>query len=248
MIEPLLRREWEEDGWGYAPGLTAAVQPWLDLLHDRWFRVKSEGVGNVPTAGRALLVANHAGLLPPWEALVLGTVLRKQGRRDDPRFLLAPGAFDVPWGSVAVRRFGGVPASPYNAVRLLEDDKLVVAFPEGADAARKERPYRLARFGRGGFVEVALRTQAPIVPVAIVGSEELRPRLPFLPPLPGPLKDLPLPLPSRWRVAFLSAVRLDLPPEAAEDRALVLQVADEVRDRVQQAVHEQLVARENAFR
>lgn len=247
MIEPLLRRDWEEDAWGYAPGLADALQPWASLLHDRWFRVRTEGAEHVPASGRALVVANHGANALPWEAIVLGAVLRREGRRADPRFLLGPEAFAVPWGSVAVRRLGGVAASPYNAVRLLEEDRLVVAFPEGRAAARKDRPYRLARFGRGGFVEVALRTGAPIVPCAVVGSEELYPRLPLLPRLPvGPLGVLPLP--SRWRVAFLPPVRLDHPPEAAEDRPLVLQVAEEVRDKVQAAVHEQLVRREGAFR
>ena len=78
-----------------------------------------------------------------------------------------------------MRRVGGVPASPHNAARLLEQDELVMVFPEGVKGTGKpfSERYRLQRFGRGGFVEIALRTGAPIVPVAVVGSEEIYPKL-----------------------------------------------------------------------
>lgn len=254
MIEALVRRDWEEDGWGYAPGLTEAVQPWLGALYDRWWRVHATGLENVPPQGRALVVANHAGVLP-WDAAMIATAIRRSGSRADPRFLVEDWTYEVPWASVAIRRLGGVAASPYNALRLLEEDKVVVAFPEGRQAARKEHPYRLERFGRGGFVEVALRAQAPIVPCAVVGSEELYPRLPSIPLLPrllglpalpfGPLGLVPLP--SRWRISFLPPIHLEHPPEAAEDRSLVLALSDEVRAQVQREVHEQLVQRDGAF-
>jgi 1-acyl-sn-glycerol-3-phosphate acyltransferase len=124
-----------------------------------------------------------------------------------------------------MRKVGGVPANPYNAIRLLEQDELVMAFPEGVKGTGKpySERYRLARFGRGGFVEVALRTGAPIVPAAVVGSEEIYPKLaenrslarllglPFLPvtptfPLLGPLGLVPLP--SRWRIEFCEPIDL----------------------------------------
>ena len=95
------------------------------------------------------------------------------------RFLVLDWAFVLPFLSAFMRRVGGVPASPHNAARLLEQDELVMVFPEGAKGTGKpfSERYRLQRFGRGGFVEVALRTGAPIVPVAVVGSEEIYPKL-----------------------------------------------------------------------
>jgi 1-acyl-sn-glycerol-3-phosphate acyltransferase len=164
-----------------------------------------------------------------------------------------------------IRRLGGVVASPYNALRLLEQDELVAVFPEGAKGTGKpfSDRYRLQRFGRGGFVELALRTGAPIVPVAVVGSEEIYPKLgeipalarligaPFFPVTPtfpwlGPLGIVPLP--SKWRIEFLEPIETaSYGPEAAADRALVLELSERVREEIQQALYANLVRRGPAF-
>jgi 1-acyl-sn-glycerol-3-phosphate acyltransferase len=263
--ERRLRGDWEEDEWGYDAGFVEAVEPFLGFLYDRWWRVTATGVGNVPAEGRALIVANHAGVLP-WDATMMATAIRREHPRPrHPRFLVLNWAFELPWVSVAIRRFGGVPASPFNALRLLEQDHAVMVFPEGAKGVGKafSQRYRLQRFGRGGFVELALRTGAPIVPCAVVGSEEIYPKLgelpglarlvgaPYMPltptfPLLGPLGFVPLP--SRWRIEFAEPIDLGgLGPEAAEDRALVLELSEQVRDRIQEKVYENLVKREGAF-
>jgi 1-acyl-sn-glycerol-3-phosphate acyltransferase len=261
-----LRGEYEEDEWGFDPAFAAAADPLLSFLYDRWWRVTATGTEHVPAGGRALLVANHAGVLP-WDAAMTATALRRADHpRPDPRFLVLDWAFGLPWVSVAIRRAGGVAASPYNALRLLEQDHLVMVFPEGAKGVGKpwSERYRLQRFGRGGFVELALRTGAPIVPVAIVGSEEIYPKLgelpgvarvlgaPYVPitptfPLLGPLGAIPLP--SRWRIAFGAPVDVSgAGPEAADDRGTVLEIAEDVRARIQAMVHENLIERQGAFR
>src|SRR2546423_5522707 len=182
-----------------------------------------------------------------------------------PRFLVLNWAFELPYVSVAMRKLGGVPASPFNAMRLLEQDELVAVFPEGIKGAGKSwrDRYRVQRFGRGGFVEIALRTGAPIVPVAVVGSEEIHPKLaessvlarltgaPYFPitptfPLLGPLGAVPLP--SRCRIEFGEPVDLTvLGPDAAEDRALVLELSEHVRDLIQRMLYANLVKRRHAF-
>ncbi|MEA2367495.1 MAG: hypothetical protein QOH38_213, partial [Thermoleophilaceae bacterium] len=170
---------YEEDEWGFDEQFADAAFPFLEFMYDRWWRVHAEGVRNVPAHGRALLVANHAGIMP-WDATMMGVALmREHPLPRPPRFLVLDWAFDLPWVSVAMRKLGGVPASPFNAVRLLEEDQLVAVFPEGVKGAGKayRDRYRVQRFGRGGFVELALRTGAPIVPVAVVGSEEIHPKL-----------------------------------------------------------------------
>ncbi len=260
-----LRGDYEEDEWGYDPSFAAAAEPLLSFLYDRWWRVTATGTEHVPRDGRALLVANHAGVLP-WDAAMMATALRRAAITRDPRFLVLDWAFELPWVSVAIRRNGGVPASPYNALRLLEQDHLVMVFPEGAKGVGKpwSERYRLQRFGRGGFVELALRTGAPIIPCAIVGSEEIYPKLgeipgvakllgaPYMPitptfPLLGPFGAIPLP--SRWRIAFGAPMDLTaLGAEAAEDRATVLEVAEDVRSRIQAMVYDNLIERQGAFR
>ena len=170
--------------------------------------------------------------------MILGAIMKQHPLPRWARFMVLDWAFALPFLSTFMRRVGGVPASPHNAARLLEQDELVMAFPEGVKGTGKpfSERYRLQRFGRGGFVEVALRTGAPIVPVAVVGSEEIYPKLgeakplaraigaPFVPLTPTfPWLGLLglIPLPSKWRIEFCEPVDLsEYGPDAAEDRRL----------------------------
>jgi 1-acyl-sn-glycerol-3-phosphate acyltransferase len=192
-------------------------------------------------------------------------LLREHPLPRQPRFLVLNWAFDLPWVSVFMRKVGGVVASPYNALRLLEQEQLVAVFPEGVKGTGKSysERYRVQRFGRGGFVEIALRAGAPIVPVAVVGSEEIYPKLADFPPLArligapffpltptfpwlGPLGAIPLP--SRWRIEFCDPIETaSYGPGAAGDRTAVLELTERVRDTVQEALYENLVQRGPAF-
>jgi 1-acyl-sn-glycerol-3-phosphate acyltransferase len=267
-VQRVMRRlegDYAEDEWGFDEGFTELVEPFFGFLYDRWWRVKVSGVHNVPPHGGAMLAANHAGILP-WDATMISVaLLREHPLPRHPRFLVLNWAFDLPWVSVFMRKVGGVVASPYNALRLLEQDQLVAVFPEGVKGTGKpySERYRVQRFGRGGFVEIALRAGAPIVPVAVVGSEEIYPKLadfpplarligaPFFPVTPtfpwlGPLGAVPLP--SRWRIEFCDPIETaSYGPEAAGDRAAVLELTERVRDTVQEALYENLVQRGPAF-
>jgi 1-acyl-sn-glycerol-3-phosphate acyltransferase len=267
-LATMLRRlggTYPEDEWGFDEEFADAALPFLDFLYDRWWRVKVTGVRNVPSHGRALLVSNHAGILP-WDGAMIGTgILREHPLPRFARFLVLNWAFELPYVSVAIRKFGGVPASPYNAVRLLEQDELVGVFPEGVKGTSKDFSdrYRLQRFGRGGFVELALRTGSPIVPVAVVGSEEIYPKIgeapllaklsgaPFFPitptfPLLGPLGIVPLP--SKWRIEFCDPIETaHYGPDAGRDKALVFELSERVRETIQEKVYENLVRRGSAF-
>ena len=260
-----LEGDYQEDEWGFDEEFTRLVEPALDFLYDRWWRVKATGVENVPSHGRALLAANHAGILP-WDATMISiAIMREHPLPRYARFLVLNWAFELPYVSMAIRKVGGVVASPHNALRLLEDDQLVAVFPEGVKGTGKpyaER-YRLQRFGRGGFVELALRSGAPIVPVAVVGSEEIYPKLgeatllarltgaPFFPLTPlfpwlGPAGAIPLP--SKWRIEFCEPIETaSYGPEAAADRSLVLELAERVRSTVQETLYANLVKRGNPW-
>jgi 1-acyl-sn-glycerol-3-phosphate acyltransferase len=257
--------DYEEDAWGFDEEFATALRPLLDFLYERWWRVDTIGVRNVPAAGRAMLVSNHAGILP-WDGTMISLAIQREHPQPRyPRFLVLDWAFTLPFVSVAMRKVGGVVASPYNASRLLEEDELVAVFPEGAKGAGKDfsERYRLQRFGRGGFVEIALRAGAPIIPVAVVGSEEIYPKVgesklmaramgaPYFPLTPtfpwlGPLGTIPLP--SKWRIAFGEPIRTDtFGEDAAEDRALVFELSERVREEIQSMVYDNLVRRGSAF-
>jgi 1-acyl-sn-glycerol-3-phosphate acyltransferase len=260
-----LRGEYSQDEWGFDEEFVEIVYPLFELMYERWWRVTAIGVEHVPAHDRALLVANHAGVVP-WDATMMSVaILKNHPLPRHPRFMVLDWAFRLPWASVFIRRVGGVPASPYNAMRLLEHGHLVMVFPEGTKGAGKpfSDRYRLQRFGRGGFVELALRTGAPIIPVAVVGSEEIYPKLaesrllarltgaPYFPLTPtfpwlGPLGVVPLP--SKWRIEFCPPIDLSAyGPEAADDRALVFELSERVRDAIQTAVFDNLLARGSAF-
>jgi 1-acyl-sn-glycerol-3-phosphate acyltransferase len=260
-----LRGDYSQDEWGYDEEFVELVYPFFEFMYERWWRVTATGVANVPGEGGAMLVANHAGVLP-WDATMMSVALhREHPVLRHPRFMVLDWAFRLPWVSAFMRRVGGVVASPFNAMRLLAQGHLVMVFPEGAKGAGKpfSERYRLQRFGRGGFVELALRTGAPIVPVAVVGSEEIYPKLaesrllarlvgaPYFPITPTfPALGLlgAVPLPSRWRIEFCPAIDVSgYGPEAADDRALVFELSEHVRETIQEKLFENLVHRGSAF-
>jgi 1-acyl-sn-glycerol-3-phosphate acyltransferase len=264
-ITARLRGDYSQDEWGYDEEFVELVRPFFDFMYDRWWRVEAVGVEKLPAHGPAMIVANHAGVLP-WDATMMNVAIFKQHPLPrQPRFMVLDWAFRLPWVSSFMRRVGGVVASPYNAMRLLDEGHLVMVFPEGAKGAGKpfSERYRLQRFGRGGFVEIALRTGAPIVPVAVVGSEEIYPKLadsrllarllgapyfPITPTFPALGGLGVVPLPSKWRIEFCSPIDLSAyGPEAAEDRSTVLELSEQVRQTIQQALLDNLVKRGSAF-
>ncbi len=240
------------DDFGRDPRATARWEWLFEFLYSRWFRVQATGLENIPARGRALLVANHAGSLPYDSAMVMHAVRRDHPARRDVRPLVEDTVFHLPFLGPIMNRIGGVRADPENAERLLKKDELVAVFPEGEKGMGKlwKDRYRLQRFGRGGFVKLALRTGAPIIPVAVVGAEEASPMLgkvtwfaknigiPWIPVTPtfpwlGPAGLLPLP--SKWFVQFGEPIDLGNAhgPAAAEDRLLVNKLAEQIRTQIQ---------------
>jgi len=153
-----------------------------------------------------------------------------------------------------LNRIGAIRASPENALRLLDEGRPVIVFPEGIHGIGKpftER-YQLKRFGRGGFVKVALRAKVPIVPVAVVGAEE---SMPLLFKLPGQFFGLPylpltapLPLPARWSIRFGDPINLEgLDASAAEDLAVVQRVNERTRESIQGMITALLRERTSVF-
>jgi 1-acyl-sn-glycerol-3-phosphate acyltransferase len=239
------------DVYGRDPRLSEAIAPLVDFLYSRWFRVEVEGAERVPTGG-ALLVANHAGALP-----LDGPILQEALRRERPelpeaRWLAEDQVFYAPLLGTLFNRLGAVRASPDSATRLLAEGRPVCIFPEGIQGIGKpfRQRYHLQRFGRGGFVKLALRTAKPVLPVAIVGGEEA---LPLLAKLPGDFLGVPylpvtplLPLPAKWRIRI--GEPLAVPPGATErDLPLVESLVDATRTTIAQMLRELLGARAGVF-
>jgi 1-acyl-sn-glycerol-3-phosphate acyltransferase len=257
----------EIDDFGYEPAYEQSVAPLFRALYRRWWRVEVAGLEHVPGTGRALLVANHAGGLFAYDGAMLKLAVQEQHpSRRALRPLVDDFVYNLPFVGTFMTRCGAVRACPENAERLLMRDEAVVVFPEGTKGIGKlyRDRYRLARFGRGGFVRIALRTRSPIVPVAVIGSEEIHPILarwdglarligmPYFPLTPTfPWLGLLglVPLPSKWRIEFGEPIdwRATYGPEAARDRLLVSRLREEVRDRVQRLVRTALERRGPAF-
>lgn len=238
------------DDFGRDPRATARWEWLFEFLYTRWFRVHATGLEHIPSRGRALLVANHAGTLPYDSAMVMHAVRRDHPARRDVRPLVEDTVFHLPWLGPLMSRIGGVRADPANAERLLRNGELVAVFPEGEKGMGKlwKHRYQLQRFGRGGFVRLALRTGTPIIPVAVVGAEEAAPMLgkvtwfakdigipwvPITPTFPWFGFAGLLPLPSKWLVQFGAPIDLGAGPESANDRLLVHRLADQVRTQIQ---------------
>jgi 1-acyl-sn-glycerol-3-phosphate acyltransferase len=261
-----LTGDFEVDDYGFDRELTEQViMPLARPLYQRWWRVRAAGLGNVPDEGGALLVANHAGTVPFDAVMTKLAVLDEHPARRHVRELAADLALRVPVIGPLARKTGNTLAHSEDAINLLTGGELVGVWPEGFKGIGKpyRDRYKLQRFGRGGFVEVAIRAGVPIIPVATIGSEEIYPiianakplarllGLPYAPitwqfPLLGPLGLIPLP--SKWVIEFGEPIRTEhYGADAADDPMLVFEVTDRVRDTIQQMIYRNLMGRRSIF-
>ena len=266
FLRKRLTGDYTVDEFGFDPHYNDAVtMPALRLLFERWFRVEVSGVENIPDDGAALIVANHAGVLP-FDGMMLSVAVHDQHpAHRDVRLLAADMVFDLPVVGPMARRAGHTLACNTDAHRLLAAGQVAGVFPEGFKGIGKNfrDRYKLQRFGRGGFVSSALRTGAPIIPCSIVGSEEIYPMLadvkllarliglPYFPitplfPLAGPLGLVPLP--SKWHIAFGEPIETGgYEDGAADDPMVTFEITDQVRETIQQTLYSLLGQRRNAF-
>jgi 1-acyl-sn-glycerol-3-phosphate acyltransferase len=256
----------EIDEFGFDQELTehvllAAFRP----LYERYFRVEARGLENVPAEGGALIVANHSGTIPLDSVMTQIALLDHHPAHRHLRMLGADLVFQTPVVSELARKSGTTLACNADAERLLRKGELVGVWPEGFKGIGKpfSERYKLQRFGRGGFVSAALRTQAPIVPCSIVGAEEIYPLignmktlarllgLPYVPVTPtfpwlGPLGMVPLP--SKWIIEFGEPIPTDgFGLGAADDPMLVFNLTDQVRETIQHTLYRLLMARRSIF-
>lgn len=259
-------RRSDVDEWGRSEHMRQIARRLYDPVYRHWFRAEWEGLDRIPRSGGALLVANHAGAIPSDAPVIMHGIETELGR---PVYGLADHLFKaLPVVGTLWSRVGGVAAHPDNAYRLLrEQQQLALVFPEGTKGTGKlftER-YRLRRFGRGGFVEIAMRAGVPIVPIAVVGSEEAMPLLyknatlahllgvPYVPLTAnmlvfGPVLGLVVPFPAKFRLRVLEPVVFDVPPDQERyARSRVMEAAEAIRVQLQEAIYDMLRERRSVW-
>lgn len=253
------------DEWGRSERVRRQTRRLFDPIYRNWFRVEWEGLENIPS-GPALLVANHAGAIPADAPVIMHGI---EEELDRPVYGLADHLFrQLPVLGTLWSRAGGVVAHPDNAYRLLREQRqLVLVFPEGTKGSGKtyDERYRLRRFGRGGFVEIAMRAGAPVVPIAVVGAEESMPAITTIPAL-ARLLGLPyfpitanmllfgpagllLHLPAKFKLRVLPPVYFDVQPDLPRySRSRVMEEAEAIRQRIQEELYEMLSRRQGVWR
>jgi 1-acyl-sn-glycerol-3-phosphate acyltransferase len=264
---PAIEPDRQVSDWGRSERVEGLFDATLyEFLYHYWFRCEVEGIEHVPATGGALLVSNHAGALPP-DAAMIAKAIKEEHSRPRPLHLTVEHFFKgYPGLAMLVNKLGGVPAHPANVHRLLHDERqLVLVFPEGRKGTEKlyKDRYRLRRFGRGGFVEAAMRARAPIVPIAVVGAEEAMPtfaqigvlqrltRLIYFPVTPlfphlGLLGTAYLP--AKFRIRFLEPIPTDQWGEAPyDDKGLVQTVAEDVRSLIQEELVDMVSKRRSVW-
>jgi 1-acyl-sn-glycerol-3-phosphate acyltransferase len=247
------------DEFGVDPDYIRGLGIGLAWLYRYYFRVQVQGIEHVPQ-GRVLLISNHSGVVP-FDGAMIATAMFFEGEPPRiPRTMVERFTATLPYLSILSARVGNVIGMPENARRLLEHDHSLLVFPEGAKGSNKmfSEAYHLRDFGYG-FMRLALETQTPIVPIAVIGAEEQYPavfnlkrvaKLVGIPALPvTPFALLPLigmlPLPTKYRIQFGEPMYFTGDPD--DDDAVIGEKVWLVRSTIQNMVNHGIRARDHVF-
>lgn len=264
--DPLRRSDVDE--WGRSENMRRLARKVYEPIYRDWFRVEWENFERIPTSGGALLVSNHAGAIPSDAPAIMHGIETELGR---PVYGLADHLFrTLPVVGTLWARGGGVVAHPDNAYRLLrKQEQLALVFPEGTKGPSKHysQRYQLRRFGRGGFVEIAMRAGVPIIPIAVVGAEESMPvvakipalakamGIPYFPvtanmalaPILGPLAAVAY-FPAKFKIRVLEPVTFDVEPDQPRySRSRIMDESEGIRRSIQDALYDMLRHRRSVW-
>lgn len=259
-------RRSDVDEWGRSESMRALARKVYAPIYEKWFRVEWEGLEKIPTDGPALLVANHAAAIPSDAPVIMHGI---ETELDRPVYGLADHLFrTLPVVGTLWSRTGGVLAHPDNAYRLLrEQGQLVLVFPEGSKGPAKHysQRYRLRRFGRGGFVEIAMRAGVPVIPIAVLGAEESMPialnlgsvakafGLPYFPVTAnqlvfGPVLGSVAYFPAKFKLRVLDPVHFDVEPDQERySKSRIMDEAERIREQLQAALYDMLRSRRSVW-
>ena len=245
------------DPFGFDPDTSRYALALAGLLHRRYFRTQVYNIDRVP-AGRVLIVANHSGQIPLDGVIIAAALMLDAEPPRFPRSMVEKWTAELPFISTWFPRCGQVVGSPENARRLLEQEESLIVFPEGARGISKtfDQRYRLVDFGLG-FIRLALETNTPIVPTAVIGAEEQYPslgdlkplaralKMPAFPVVPQLLFGMVAPLPTRYRLYFGEPLYFGGDPD--DDDSAIEEKVWLVRSTIQTMINQGLKSRKGIF-
>jgi 1-acyl-sn-glycerol-3-phosphate acyltransferase len=252
--------EFGVDPFGFDPTYVKYALPLAIVLYRKYFRVQTIGIRNVPQ-GKVLFISNHSGQIPI-DAMMI--VLAMFLEAEPPRMLrsmVETWVPTLPILSYFFPRAGQIVGTRENCKMLLDRDEAILAFPEGVRGIAKtfDQRYQLRDFGLG-FMRLALMTDTPVLPVAVIGAEEQAPSfwdgkplakligypaLPFTPTFPWLGLLGMLPYPTKYRIYFGKPMRFE---GDANDEDSMLQVkVQKVRHTIQRMLRDGLKARKHVF-
>ncbi len=253
------------DEFGKVPDIETKIESLMMFLYEKYWRVDTTGLENVPNEGRTLIVSNHSGVLPFDGAMIATAIYKFHPAERHARFLIEDWFGQLPFATEFMNAVGQVRACQENAERLLRQEQLVGVFPEGIKGMAKgfKNRYNLARFGRGGVIRLAIRTRTPIVPCAVVGAEEIYIVLGYANWL-GKMFGMPLfpitatfpwlgllgviPMPTKWYIQFGDIIRYDEYGDSVlGDNVIINRLNRQLRATVQEMVDNALKRRRSLF-
>lgn len=232
--------------------LSSVIPHYTMEFLSRYFRLTFEGLEHIPSAGKALVCPNHSGF-SGYDAMLIAHLIRSHLKRA-PLVLTHRFWFFSQWSTLIAEQLGFVEATALNGLHYLNENEIVILFPEGEYGNFKptSKAYHLQEFKRG-FIRMALKTQSPIIPTVVIGAEESninlsRIKLPsFLAPMVIPLPFNLIPFPAKWKIKFLEPIYFPFNPEAADDRDLVHELSIEVKEKMQKNINYELKKRHSIF-
>jgi 1-acyl-sn-glycerol-3-phosphate acyltransferase len=263
-FEELIERLESMDEFGKASDIETKLESLMMFLYEKYWRVETSGLENIPHEGRTLIVSNHSGVLPFDGAMIATAIYKFHPAERHARFLIEDWFGQLPFATQFMNAVGQVRACQENAERLLRHEQLVGVFPEGIKGMAKgfKNRYNLARFGRGGVIRLAIRTKTPVIPCAVVGAEEIYIVLGYANWL-GKMFGLPLfpitatfpwlgllgmiPLPTKWSIQFGQVIRYDEYADALGDNVVINRLNRQLRSTIQEMVDSSLKKRRSLF-
>lgn len=223
----------------------------LEIMR-KYFRLQVEGAENLPHRGSAIIAPNHSGV-SGIDAMILMHEIEKATKRV-PRVMTHHFWFLSKTTSIPANKLGFIDATTENGLSVLNKKHMLILFPEGEYGNFKPttKAYQLQEFKRG-FVRMAVLTGSPIIPTMVIGAEETHINLSqfkltkFLRGVVLPLPLNIIPLPSKWKIKFLPPLYLPYKPSAANDRELMREISEDIREQIQKNIRLELRKRKKVF-